>query len=558
MSFPEIRESNLPDMDTWETMLRADGYDLVFTIDITTGQFSMLYVGKRAYISVQGCDDTYEDLCNHIVSALVAEERESFKDNFVMSSVIAEIKERGCFVRTMHVETENGKRAKVCRISPYPADFDRLFCSVFDIAAELDHDWMTDEYARSGFIDASADILKELPANETFSLIYTNVRGFKAINELFGDQSGDMVIFQTRDALRKSLMPLILGRLEADHFVLIVKDSLLTDQRLNRLCYQTYVTGYKEYDFEIRLGIYRITEANMSVTHMIDRAKLAEKSNTSENGTPWAYYDDEVRTSYVRGQELLSDIKRALDTEEFETHYQPVVDAHTGSIIGSEALIRWAHHSRGLISPAEFIPVIENAGRISVLDRYMFERVIDFKNVLVASGIKPVPCSVNLSRLDFYDHEFMELIYSRVRDDKNLKNLLRFEVTESAYADLEKNAMDFLNELKSGGVPIYLDDFGSGMSSLSTLESFHFDVIKLDMGFVHKIGKRANAEAIISATIRLSHDLGAKVTAEGVETEEQVAFLRDAGVDYIQGYYFYKPMPEDDFRKVLTGRGDQA
>jgi EAL domain-containing protein (putative c-di-GMP-specific phosphodiesterase class I) len=131
--------------------------------------------------------------------------------------------------------------------------------------------------------------------------------------------------------------------------------------------------------------------------------------------------------------------------------------------------------------------------------------------------------------------------------------MIRFEVTESAYADLERRAMEFLNKLKEEGVMILLDDFGSGMSSLSMLESFDFDIIKLDLGFIRKIGINDKAEAIIASTIRLAHLIGAKVTAEGVETEEQLKFLKYADCDYIQGYLFHKPMPEEEFIAILDG-----
>jgi diguanylate cyclase (GGDEF)-like protein len=548
----EKRESILPDMDTWETMLQADGYDLVFTIDIATGRFNMLYAGDRAFMSVQGCDGTYEDLCEHIVPALVIEERDSFRDCFTMSSVIAEIKERGCFVRTMHVETENGNRAKVCRISPYPADFERLFCSIFDIEAELDHDWMTDEYARQGFLENAERLLCELPIDrEQYSLVYTNIKGFKAINDLFGEQSGDMVIFQTRDILRTLLKPVIMGRLENDHFVLITKDEFLNEQSLRSLAAQTYTEGYKHYDFTIRCGIYRIHDRDVSVGKMVDRAKLAEKATLDKVGHSHVVYNDDVRVNYVKQRVLISDMNKAMELGEFKAYFQGIVDAKTGQISSAEALVRWQHGKFGMISPGEFIPAFETGGQISALDRFMVEKIINFNSSRAKECKFTVPCAVNLSRIDFYNAALMEYLVNVYSNTPFATEYVRIEVTESAYADLEKNASDYLNRFKNLGVKILLDDFGSGMSSLSTLENFEFDSVKLDMGFVRKIGIQEKAEIIIRSTIELSHALGATVTAEGVETEEQLAFLRDAGCDYIQGYYFYKPLPEDEFSRLL-------
>ena len=164
---------------------------------------------------------------------------------------------------------------------------------------------------------------------------------------------------------------------------------------------------------------------------------------------------------------------------------------------------------------------------------------------------KVVPCAINLSRVDFYDTFFIESIFERVKDLSIDPSTIRFEVTESAYADLETKAMDYLNKMQEQGIKILLDDYGSGMSSLSMLENFNFDIIKLDLGFIRKIGINDKAESIIITTIGLAHMIGAKVTAEGVETQEQLKFLRDYDCDYIQGYYFYKPMPEKDFEDIL-------
>ena len=158
---------------------------------------------------------------------------------------------------------------------------------------------------------------------------------------------------------------------------------------------------------------------------------------------------------------------------------------------------------------------------------------------------------MNLSRVDFYDASFIESIFERIKDLELDTTMIRFEVTESAYADLETKAMDYLNKMKKQGIKILLDDYGSGMSSLSMLENFSFDIIKLDMGFIRKIGINKKAESIIITTIGLAHMIGAKVTAEGVETKEQFEFLRNYDCDYIQGYYFYKPMPEKEFEKIL-------
>ena len=193
----------------------------------------------------------------------------------------------------------------------------------------------------------------------------------------------------------------------------------------------------------------------------------------------------------------------------------------------------------------------EISTNITKADTDKINNVINFNLKRMQNGQQVIPCAVNLSRADFYDTKLLSSLTSTLGHYQNIQNILKLEVTESAYAVLESDAISFLHEMKKLGLSILLDDFGSGMSSLSTLESFAFDIIKLDIGFTAKIGKNSKSEAIIKNTIGLSHDIGAKVIAEGVETAEQLAFLQSAGCDMIQGYYFYKPISEEEFSSIL-------
>lgn len=538
-----------------KTML-ADGYDMVFSVNKKTEVCEVYYLHEHLKELFERSKLKYPDICFRLSQLVVEEEQESFLDQLRASVILKELKEKGDYVRTVHVDTQNGRRAKNIRVWEVPGYPDWFLVVYIDITTFLDHDWMTDEYARTGFLERAALFISELPEDENYSLVYTNVKGFKAVNELFGNWNGDMVIFQTRDVLRKYLKPVLLGRLESDHFVLITSDDNLTDRNLREMCSQVYKNQSKEYSYEIRCGIYSIKNRNADARQLLAGAKLVEKTigdGTAKGNRLYAYYDDTMKESYVRQRFLLSDFERALNENEFLPYYQPIVDARTGDVVSAELLIRWRHKDLGMVSPGQFIPVIESEGMISHLDSFMLDKVIDFLEKRAAMGKRSVPCAINLSRVDFYDLSFIEGIYERVKKKGIDLSMIRFEVTESAYADLESRAMEFLNKLKEEGVMILLDDFGSGMSSLSMLESFDFDIIKLDIGFIRKIGINDKAEAIIASTIRLAHLIGAKVTAEGVETEEQLKFLKYADCDYIQGYLFHKPMPEEEFIAILDG-----
>ncbi len=528
-----------------------DVYDLVVSVNINTNVCEVYHVSEEFKEVFESGRLKYNDISFRLSQLLWEEEQSYFLSNVALSNVTKEMEEKGNFVRTVHIETPSGRQAKILRVRKVPGYPDWLLFLFFDITTALDHDWLTDEYARTGFVERGKLFLKERPKDSHFSLVYTNVKGFKVVNELFGDKNGDLVIYQTRDVIRKYLKPIILARLESDHFVLITSDEHLTPDNLRTMSRQSFKTDSKEFNYEISCGIYSIKNKKLEITQLIDGAKLAEKSIASGKSDLFAYYDDAIKDNYLRQMTLLADFEKSIKAKEFEPYYQPVVDARTGEIVSAEVLVRWPHKGLGMVPPSDFIPVLESEGKISILDKYMLERVMKLVLRCARNEKKAVPCAINLSRIDFYDTAFIESIFKKIKELKIDTSLIRFEVTESAYADLETKAIDYLSEMKKQGIKILLDDYGSGMSSLSMLESFSFDIIKLDMGFIRKIGKNSKVESIIITTIGLAHMIGAKVTAEGVETELQYKFLKSYDCDYIQGYYFHKPVPEAEFEKML-------
>ena len=530
----------------------ADGYDMIVSVNTTNGTCEVYYLNQNLWSVFESTKLKFNDIIFKLSQKVVEENQEDFLKTMRIPLIREEIAKTGSFVRTIYVDVQSGRRAKNIRVREVPGYPDWLLFVFFDITTTLDHDVMTDEYTRTGFLDRAQLFVSELSGTGKYSLVYTNVKGFKAVNELFGDKSGDMVILQTRDVLKKYLKPVIIGRLESDHFALITADENLKEKNLKAMCSQTFRVENKEFNYEIRCGIHAIKNSGVKVTQLLAGAKLAEKNiKTGKGNLLYAYYDDVMKENYVKQRFLLADFERALDDNEFEPYYQPIVDAKTGEIVSAEMLIRWRHRDMGMVSPGDFVPVIEAEGKISSLDNFIVERGMQLILRRLSGNKNMVPCAMNLSRVDFYDSSFIESIFDRIKDLELDPTMVRFEVTESAYADLETKAMDYLNKMRKQGIRILLDDYGSGMSSLSMLENFSFDIIKLDIGFIRKIGINKKAESIIITTIGLAHMIGAKVTAEGVETEEQLKFLRNYDCDYIQGYYFYKPMPENEFEKIL-------
>lgn len=532
----------------------SEYYDWVFELDYETGKIDFLHISsnfvEHGIIPVN--IDSFDELNKLFTSKLVVEEeKEPFLNEIYTDKILNEIENKGSFVRTVHIVNSEGIKAENLRISRIANNKYRFLVTLTDISMILDHDWMTDEYSRSGFISRVKKLLLEPEYHKGYSIVYANIHGFKAINDLLGTSSGDMIIFLVRDALVKELSPVLIARLESDHFAVLTKTENITDEKMNIVCNQHYTEGTKQLPVKVRCGIYNIDDTRKKITHMLDQAKLAEESLSSTHGATYAVCNEKLTQDYMNRSIFISEINNAIKNSEFIPYYQPIVDAQTGEIVSAEALIRWYHPEKGMISPGFFIPICEKEGLTTKLDSFMIDKVLSFNIDRLEKGKKVVPCAVNLSRVDFYDTKLLAMLKQKLGKLDNIHKFLKLEITESAYAFLESDALDFLKEMKKLELSLLLDDFGSGMSSLSTLENCDFDTIKLDMSFIKKIGKSSKSEAIIRHTIGMAHETGSIVVAEGIEYKEQLDFLRSVGCDMIQGYYFYKPMPEEEFAKLL-------
>ena len=289
-----------------------------------------------------------------------------------------------------------------------------------------------------------------------------------------------------------------------------------------------------------------------SVSNMCDRARIAKDYIEDEYVQPYAVFDASMSSSYMERNDALRDLSHALEKKEFHVYYQPVYDAFSGEIASAEALVRWIREDGTMVSPGIFVPALEDSGRISQMDLFVERSVFSFLEERYHKGQFIVPVSVNMSQMDFFDKDMMASVFVDVSNTDLPVDYTRIEVTETAYSMVASNNRNVLLNMKNIGVKFYLDDFGSGYSSFSTIRDYDFDVVKLDMGFVQKIGTTARANAVIQAIIDMAHAIGSKVVAEGAETKEQVDALRDMKCDYIQGYYFSKPLSEEEFEALLN------
>ena len=420
-----------------------------------------------------------------------------------------------------------------------------------DMTKELETDSVTGALNREGFVHKAENIIKNNP-DKDFALLYFNIQKFKAINDLYGYAAGDTVLHQAVNILQISfLKPLAISRIEADRFVVLVDKNNLDFEKLTSILHRVYDKDGMKVDIYVRCGIYYIPkDTDLSVSDMCDRAKLAKLYIPNQYVQPYAIFNEDMKYDYEQRSLALIQLDDAIKNSEIKVFYQPIYDAKTKQIASAEALVRWVS-PKGVILPGKFIPALEESGHITKLDTYVHKSVRRFMENRYKNGKKIVRVAVNLSRMDLMDGEIMDLIIDDVKDEHYSKQMVNYEVTESAYANVSGKGTNFLNQLHDNGVKLLIDDFGSGMSSFSTLRDYNFDVIKLDMGFVQKLGENKKYNNIVMSIIELAHRLDMKVVAEGVETKEQADYLKEYGCDYLQGFYFSKPLPEEEFAKLL-------
>ena len=421
---------------------------------------------------------------------------------------------------------------------------------VHNILSLYEHDYkddLTGGYNRTGFIRIAENVLYNAKKKSDYALMFFDIKNFKATNELFGIDGGDNILRDFYWRIGKIWNPSVSARLDTDHFVCLLPQSHINMDTLSQDLKLNVQLGGRAMKLYGYCGIYYVEDDDVSVTSMIDRAKLAEESILSDHMQPYVVFDDSMRRKYVNQMELMGEYESAIANDEFKVYYQPVVEASSGNLISAEALVRWIHPQRGMVSPADFSPALENGGHISKLDWFITNRVAELSRERHQAGEPVVPVSVNLSWMDFYDEDMMQGLVELLGSDRVRVGDIRLEITETSYAALESDREGILDQLRKLGSPILLDDFGSGFSSFGMLKRYNFDILKLDMTFTRQIETSPKTCTIITGIIQMVHHLGIKVIAEGAETEAQVKFLRDNGCDYIQGYYFSKPLPEEDF-----------
>ena len=419
------------------------------------------------------------------------------------------------------------------------------------ITNTLEHDVLTGGLNRAGLLRELQSKFELIGGEEEFSIAYFNIQNFRMINELHGEKVGDRVLQQMYTSVVYSgLHPISYARLDSDNFVCMLQRKNFSADIVKDICHQECIVDNLKIPFRCLCGICHLDDANDIPANAIDRAKLAISYIKDRFLQPWIVFNPYMQTSYSSDAEILKELDDAITNDEFVPFYQPIVDTQTGSIAMAEALVRWKSPTKGLVPPGVFIPVLERHGGLSRIDMMMEKKVFEMQCKRYAEGKNIVPVDLNLSWVDFSDTSLLDQLFSHVKDPALPVDYMRYEITESALAEIAENRYDVLEFFKVQRVKLLIDDFGQGYS-FGTMKDVDFAIIKIDKSLIDQIGTSRKVNLLIETIIGMFHKLHAKVVAEGVETEMQVKYLKKVGCDYIQGYFFYKPMDEEAYTNIL-------
>ena len=420
------------------------------------------------------------------------------------------------------------------------------------------YDHLTGLVNRQYFMSTLEALLHHDDAGQhAFAVMFVDLDGFKLVNDSLGHEVGDLLLIAVARRLTDFVGDQgLVSRHGGDEFLILVRSYRERSElvALASRVIEGLTQKFQIHSWEVRIsasvGIATACQSDCQASELIRNADVAMYDAKSDGKAGFRFFDSSMMSGYQRRLDIANAIDQALTENEFFLHYQPKVSP-AGRVHGAEALLRWHSKTLGLVSPAEFIPIAEQSGKISLLTQWVVDRVCRDIHDQLQSDIAALVISVNLSAADLKKYHLLGFIKGAVRKYDIPRGCLEFEVTEYSYLDNLEQARHFFSELADIGYSVALDDFGTGYSSLSYLNKIPIDTIKIDKQFVDNIGQSAKDDALVLTIIEMAKRLGMGLCAEGVETKDQLDFLAAYGCHSIQGYYFAKPMALDAFIKYL-------
>lgn len=433
------------------------------------------------------------------------------------------------------------------------------------------HDDLTSLPNRKMLLEQLARALRRAQiGKEMVGLVFVDLDRFKRINDMFGPQLGDVVLKAVSDRLFEcirctdyigSVPPpdaTSLSRLGGDEFAVLLQglnsaeDASHVSRRIMESLRAPFIVEGQRLDLTATLGITLYPDDGTTSEALLRNAGVALAQAKALARDSYQFFDESMNKRAVRNMQLESGLREAIEHEGLSLHYQPQIDAYTGQIASVEALVRWDSPEYGVVSPVEFIPVAEESGLIGPLGEWVMRTACAQVRAWHDVGLPQIGVAVNVSYHQLKNQSFVEVVERALRDASLDAQFLEVEITESAVIGNEPGVVDILKRLRGLGLRLALDDFGTGCSSLSDLVKFPITTLKIDQTFVREIGVSQQANAITAAVLAMGHNLSLKVTAEGVDTERQVHFLRARGCDIFQGYLYSRPLTPEALARFMA------
>lgn len=420
---------------------------------------------------------------------------------------------------------------------------------------KLERDSLTGLWNQRKFVKEAGKRLKD-GRNTEYLLAVLDVERFKLINDRFGIHVGNHTLKTIANNIRILFRGSgIFGRSTSDKFVVLVADTPRHRELLDEMAnMDVKINNATYYQVPIKVGVCPICQremGDMDVTNIMDRAKIVNAKIKGHQDIKISYFTKSMGEKLAKENELETIMRKSLKNKEFVVYYQPKYDLKSNKIIGAEALVRWQHPTKGLISPGDFIPLFEKNGFIVEVDFYVYETVMQTIRKRLDKGKPIVPISMNVSRCHLSSSTFTKHLEELAEKYSIPKETIEMEITESIFSDEDKAAVELMEDLKRHNFTLSMDDFGSGYSSLNLLRELPIDTLKIDKGFLEQTDESPRGRVIVEEIIQMATKIDIRTICEGVETEQQRDFLKDAGCNMAQGFFYARPMPQSDFEELL-------
>jgi diguanylate cyclase len=421
------------------------------------------------------------------------------------------------------------------------------------------HDELTDLPNRRRFNQImEKELTKVKGSDDNLVVMLLDLDRFKVINDTLGHSIGDLLLKEVAERLHRCVKEKdLVARMGGDEFTLLmtgvkhIQEASVMAERIMKILEKPVIINKHEIFVSTSIGIVQYPTDGQEVETLIKRADIAMYRAKEKGKSTFKFYNSSLDDQETDKIELEKDLRNAIEGDQFTVYYQPKVDIETREIIGMEALVRWIHPTKGLISPGCFIPLTEETGLIIPLGEKILRMVCQQIKSWEASGLEPYKVSVNVSTRQFHNENFVESVETILKETKLNPGYLELEVTESTTMNNVNRAGYILNQLVDLGISIAIDDFGIEYSSLNYLKKYPIHTLKIDQSFIRGLVTDSHNPAIVSAIISLAKHMDLNIVAEGVEDEKQFSFLKEHKCNQAQGYLFHKPLPAKEFKKLL-------